>query len=333
MKIEHIPKKWQLVIVAMIFFASGFLTSVIVRRISGNHAENVSTSVPDVTMEELGETSLDYIVENFLRPQGTEGRLLGVEEYGDSLYMVNISIERGELSQQISVLVSRDGKLILLGNGGIIVDLKEEPKVEQKEEKAESEWVLGPDDDPYKGSPDAPVTIIEFSDFQCPYCAAFFGSNEALIASFKQQDPTWEAAYPRIIEEYVETGKVKFVFRDFPLSNHPYAQKAAEAAECADDQEKFWEYHDILFEKTPKIEIESLKQYASDLGLDTAQFNNCLDSGKYTSEVQKDLQDGARAGVTGTPAFFVNGKKLSGAQPFSAFKQVIEEELSKAEAE
>ncbi|MDP3026471.1 MAG: DsbA family protein, partial [Nanoarchaeota archaeon] len=105
-------------------------------------------------------------------------------------------------------------------------------------------------------------------------------------------------------------------------------QKAAEASECAHEQDKFWEYHDKLFENQNALTVEDLKKYASDLKLDTIKFNDCLDSGKYESEVQKDLSDGQKYGVSGTPAFFINGKLISGAQPFSVFQQIIEEELT-----
>jgi len=173
------------------------------------------------------------------------------------------------------------------------------------------------DDDPVKGDKDAPVTIVEFSDFQCPFCQRFY-----------------QQTMPSIEENYVKTGKVKIVFRDFPLSFHQNAQKAAEAAECADDQGKFWEYHDMLFEKGKGdgtgLAVADLKSYAQTLGLNTATFNNCLDSGKYTSEVQKDQADGTSYGVRGTPAFFVNGQLISGAQPYANFQQVIDAELAKA---
>ncbi len=169
------------------------------------------------------------------------------------------------------------------------------------------------DDDPVKGSPDAPVTIVEFSEFQCPYCGLYIRET-----------------FPKIDETYIKTGKVKYVFRDFPLTAiHPNAQKAAEAAGCAARQGKFWEYHDILFNHQDALELSSLKQYAADLGLDTAQFDACLDSGAMAEEVAKDLADGQQYGVTGTPAFFVNGIKLTGAQPFGAFQELIEEELAK----
>ena len=165
------------------------------------------------------------------------------------------------------------------------------------------------DDDSSWGPDDAPVTIIEFSDFQCPYCARFFLQ-----------------AYPQIKQEY--EGKIKFVFRDFPLTSiHQYAQKAAEAAGCANDQGKYWEYHDLLWTKQEALDVDSLKSYAADLGLDTGAFNECLDSGKYASEVQKDIQDGDSYGVQGTPAFFINGLLVSGALPFANFKAVIDAAL------
>ena len=168
------------------------------------------------------------------------------------------------------------------------------------------------DDDPFMGSADAPITIVEFSDFQCPFCAKF--QSETLN---------------QIKERYVNTGKVKLVYRDFPLNSiHPDAQKAAEAAECADDQGKFWEYHDILFDNQVALKVSNLKSYAQQLGLDTATFNDCLDSGKHKEEVTKDLNDGSVYGISGTPGFLINGQVISGAQPFSSFENIIEEILT-----
>ena len=180
-----------------------------------------------------------------------------------------------------------------------------EPTPSPTEPKAE----VGADDDPVKGPATAKITIIEFSDFQCPFCA--------------RAVPTME----QIFKTYGD--KVRLVYRDFPLSFHQYAQKSAEAAECADEQGKFWEYHDSLFANQNALDIDSLKKYASDTKLDTAKFNECLDSGKYAEEVQKDFKDGQSAGVRGTPAFFINGRLVSGAQPFETFKKIIDEELAK----
>jgi protein-disulfide isomerase len=168
------------------------------------------------------------------------------------------------------------------------------------------------DDDPAKGPEDAPVTIIEFSDFQCAYCARFYAET-----------------LPQILENYGD--RVRFVYRDFPLTSiHAHALKAAEAAECADDQGSFWEYHDLLFQNQSALDLDSLKGYAASLNLDTAAFNECLDSGKYTDEVRNDVQDGLAAGVQGTPAFFINGRLLAGAQPYPVFEGAIEAALAEA---
>jgi len=182
------------------------------------------------------------------------------------------------------------------------------------------------DDDPFLGPEDAAVVIIEFSDYECPYCGASAGTHQDLIERFTGQDPTWEPAVPKL-KELAQEGKIKFVFRDFPLGFHQNAQKAAEASECADEQGKFWEMHDLLFENQTALDVPSLKDYASQLGLDTDQFNGCLDSGHMADEVRKDAQDGASFGVEGTPAYFINDISIAGAYPFSAFEELIAAEL------
>ncbi len=168
------------------------------------------------------------------------------------------------------------------------------------------------DDDAFLGKKNAPVTLIEFTDYQCSFCKRH--STQTI---------------PQIKKEYVDTGKVKYVLRDFPLGFHPNAQKAAEASECADDQGKFWEMHDKMFENSHALDVASLKKYASDLGLNSATFDNCLDSGKYAQEAKDDMADGQASGITGTPGFVLidrdgKGHKLSGAQPFAKFKEAID---------
>jgi len=121
--------------------------------------------------------------------------------------------------------------------------------------------------------------------------------------------------------------RIRFVYRNFPLGNHPNARPAAEAAQCANEQGKFWPYHDRLFGDQRRLSEDELKRTAADLGLDAPRFNACVDSHKYKDVVDADIRDGEEAGVTGTPAFFVNGRLLSGAQPYEAFKRVIDEEL------
>ena len=167
------------------------------------------------------------------------------------------------------------------------------------------------DDDPFLGDPNAPVTIVSFEDFQCPFCKRSF-----------------DQTFPLLKKEYIDTGKVKFVFRDFPLSFHPQAQSAAEASECADEQDKFWEYHDALFQNQQTLGPSLYTQLANQLKLDVEQFQQCLDTGKYRQEVQDDFRYGSSVGVSGTPTFFINGIKLVGAQPYQAFQQIIEAELS-----
>ena len=167
------------------------------------------------------------------------------------------------------------------------------------------------DDDAVEGDANAPVTIIEWSDYECPFCARFYSQTLGQIRS-----------------NYIETGKVKLVYRDFPLSFHANAQKAAEAAECAGEQDKYYEMHNKLFEEGVDGGVTSFKQYAKDIGLDTSKFNDCLDSGTMAQEIAKDFQDGQAVGITGTPGFIINGKLVSGAQPYSVFEQVIEAALA-----
>ena len=173
------------------------------------------------------------------------------------------------------------------------------------------------DDDAFIGNEKAKVTVVEFSDFQCPFCRSF-----------------WSGAYQQIKKEYIDTGKIKFVYRDYPLPFHPASQVSAEASECAHEQGKFWEMHDKIFGEQAKqgtgtvtYGTPELKKWASQIGLNSAQFNQCLDSRKYKSEVEKDLADGSAYGVSGTPTLFINGQIIVGAQPFSAFKAVIDKEL------
>ena len=162
---------------------------------------------------------------------------------------------------------------------------------------------------PAKGPESAPVTIVEFSDFQCPFCSRAKTTVDEVVKGYGD--------------------KVRLVFRHFPLSFHQDAPKAAQAAACADDQKKFWEYHDKLFANQGALKVDDLKKHAADLGLDTARFNECLDSGKKEELVKKDMAAGEKAGVSGTPAFFINGVVLSGAVPAEEFKAIIDAELSK----
>ena len=142
--------------------------------------------------------------------------------------------------------------------------------------------------DPAKGRPDAPLTLVEFSDYQCPFCARIARET-----------------FPAVEKAYVETGKVRYVFRDFPLSMHRYAFKAAEAANCAGEQGKYWEMHDRLFENVSALEPEKLPGYAQAVGLDPGRFEECLGSGRHAEEIRADMEDGRKAGVRGTPTLMI----------------------------
>jgi protein-disulfide isomerase len=162
---------------------------------------------------------------------------------------------------------------------------------------------------PTHGPATAPITIVEFSDFQCPYCARLI--------------PTLE----QVKEKYGD--KVRIVFRQFPLGFHQFAQKAAEASLCANEQGKFWELHDAMFENQQALSVEQLKAKAAELGMNAEQFNTCLDNAKFAAQVKADADDGSKAGVSGTPAMFINGRFLSGAQPINEITKVIDDELAR----
>jgi protein-disulfide isomerase len=166
------------------------------------------------------------------------------------------------------------------------------------------------EDAPIKGPANAPITIVEFSDFQCSYCKRVVNVLD------------------QVLERY--PGTVKLAFRDFPIATiHPQAEKAAEAAHCAGEQGKFWEFHDLLFEKQDAIPTTNFAEHAKTLGLEVPTFQTCLDGRKYQAKVERNYAAGVKAGVSGTPAFFINGRLLSGAQPLEAFKAVIDEELDR----
>jgi protein-disulfide isomerase len=163
---------------------------------------------------------------------------------------------------------------------------------------------------PAQGPATAPVTIVEFSDFECPFCGQ-------VVPTLRQ-----------IKEHYGD--KVRLVFRQFPLNIHAHAQKAAEAAVCANEQGKFWQMHDAMFGDQKALEVADLKKKAQSVGLDAAKFDSCLDSGRAAAEVKADERAGTLVGVNGTPAIFINGRSFSGAQPYEALAAVIDQELAAA---
>ena len=246
--------------------------------------EEVSRKAPKVSDEEV----TDFIAKNRSRlSAGDDGELrLKVWDY----------LRGQKVNQQRSDYVRA-----LWLKAGVEVVLPE-PSAARVQVDSNKGFVLGPKD--------APVAIVEFSDFQCPFCKSVIATLKQLMAEYK--------------------GKVKLVFRDFPLADiHPLAPKAHEAARCAAEQGKFWEYHDLLFERAPSLAPAELKQYAGELKLDGATFAKCLDSGKYRQAVAGDVAEGARLGASGTPTFLINGRIVVGAKPIDAFQKLIDGELAK----
>lgn len=201
---------------------------------------------------------------------------------------------------------------------GIEAFVQEQKEAAQPAAKIEN---VNEDNDAYIGDKNAPITIVEFSDYQCPFCRKFY--NDTL---------------PALKEKYIDTGKVKLVYRDFPLNFHKDAIPAAAAAECVRQQTDnltYFAFHDKIYDEqnksgsgTVNIPDENLIQFATELNVNIDKFNECRSSEKTLAEINSDLQEGAQYGVTGTPAFFINGTRLEGAQPFEAFEQIIENELS-----
>ena len=175
-------------------------------------------------------------------------------------------------------------------------------------------------DAPTLGRADAPVTLVEFSDYQCPFCQRFFATT-----------------LPALKKDYIDTGKLRFVYRDFPLEMHPHAREAAVAAHCAGEQGKYWEMHDALFQYQAALAPAQIAERARALGLDSSRFDQCLTSGRHTASIERGLADGAAAGVQGTPGFVVGktqpgdtiqGTPIRGAQPLETFRRIIEQLLA-----
>ncbi|HLC74244.1 MAG TPA: thioredoxin domain-containing protein [Candidatus Nanoarchaeia archaeon] len=256
-----------------------------------------------LSLDDASDKALAFVNSNLL-PPGMSATVGEKKDVGD-LYQVQLSVQ----GQIVDSYITKDGRL-LFPQGIDLTAVVPAPAGTNTQQLQKVD--VSSDDDAVKGDKNAPVTIIEFSDFQCPFCSRFYTDT-----------------LPELDEKYIKTGKAKLIYRDFPLENiHPEARPSAEAAECAHEQGKYYEFHDKLFENQQQLSVANYKKWARELGLDGDKFDDCVDTNKYADEVSKDLADGSAAGVTGTPAFFVNGKLLSGAQPFTAFEALIEAELA-----
>lgn len=266
------------------------ISQIINDKLIEDAAKKANTTVPDLLRKEVndkvGKIS-DEEIQSFYDKNKARFQ-------GKSLDEVKANIQRQLYAQKSSQY--RNQFLDKLKDQANIKVFLTRPKID-----------VSADDDPFKGGKNAKVTIIEFTDYQCPFCA--------------RARPTVK----QILENYGD--EVKYVLRDFPLSFHAQAQKAAEAAQCAGDQNKYWEYSEVLWQNARSLDVANLKKYAGQLKLDQSKFDQCLDSNQYAAEVKKDIADGSKAGVTGTPSFFINGQMLTGARPYEQFKEIIDTEL------
>ena len=254
-----------------------------------------------------GDTAANNLI-SFIKSQpGTQGdvKVISNEKEG-TLYKVTVDYQ----GQNIPVYVSMDGKYLITNVVPLDLKANTDTTTNSANSGAQGNVNVNAGDSAVRGDANAPVTIIEFSDYQCPYCGKFFTDT-----------------LPSIEEQYIKTGKAKLVFKNFPLTSiHSEAEKAAEAAECVRKQKGdsgYWKMHDKLFENQASLSVENYKKWARALGVNEAAFDKCLDEGETASIVKADADYGQQLGITGTPSFFVNGKLLEGAQPFSAFQQAI----------
>jgi len=282
----------------------------------------IQSEIYDAKKQGLDQMIIERLIEKEAKKQGvTEEKLMKVEVQEKAGDMTDQEVQdffnqnkdrfggrsfddiKIPLKQQLAkrkMAIYQDNFLDRLKGKADIKILLEQPRMD-----------VSADDDPMKGGKDAKVTIIEFTDYQCPYCG--------------KARPTVN----KINELYGD--KIKYVLRDYPLppEMHPNAMKAAEAANCARDQNKYWEYSDVLWANQGHLDVVDLKKYAQDLKLNSKDFDACLDSDKYAQEIKKDQADGATVGVNGTPTFFINGKMLTGAINIEEFQKTIDSELKK----
>jgi protein-disulfide isomerase len=272
-------------------------------------------------IHQLIETSLEQVVQERLLEAEAASRKVSREQLlatikpaavtdadVDAFYEQNkgqITRPKREVASEIKSYLEQLGEQN--ANTGYFKKLQDKYKVEYKLEPFRVQVAAT---GPVKGPANAPVTIVEFLDFQCPFSSGM--------------RPTLQ----EVEKKYGD--KVRVVCRQYPLASHPDAQKAAEAALCAHDQGKFWEMHDAMFADQKKLGVDELKARAASLGLNTDKFNKCIDSGEKNAIIQADLKEGAAAGVSGTPAIFVNGRSFSGVVPIEQLTTVIDDELRRA---
>lgn len=250
-----------------------------------------------------GKSVEEYIkinIDDKIKKPGDEELKAFYESHKDQVGGKSFDETKDSISQYMNRRAAQDTRDMLLAQ------IRKDAKVDVKLEPPRVTVEAG--DNPSKGPKNAPITIVEFTDYQCPFCGRVRPTINQVIDKYKDQ--------------------VRYVLRDYPLPFHGNSKKAHEAAHCAGDQGKYWEMNVLLFKNQTALEVAKLKDYAKEVGLNQAKFDKCLDSGKYTKKVDDNQSYGSKVGVNGTPAFFINGISLSGAQPLGAFVEVIDAELA-----
>ncbi len=252
--------------------------------------------------EKVGISQEDYVKKNVFEKVTIEDK--DIKDYYDKNQAQMQGRKFEDIQANLKVYLLREKQQKLYGD--VVAGLKKNAKIAYHIKAPKIPVEEG--DNPSIGPKDAPVTIVEFTDYECPFC----GRARPVVN--------------QVLKEY--KGKVRYVLRDFPLSFHKNSTKAHEAARCAGEQGKFWEMNKMFFENQKALGLDDLRKYAGDLKLNKDKFNACLDSGKYLKAIQANQEYGEKVGVNGTPAFFINGRMISGARPFASFQEIIEEELA-----
>ncbi|GBE55493.1 disulfide bond formation protein D precursor [archaeon BMS3Bbin15] len=285
--------------------ALGLLVGIVIGAITGSFifSEQRTEKKSSVFPMTAGDNAMNFINSRLLQPKGFDGRINSMKEYGE-LYELNIDImKNGQVINTRPIWITKDGKILIFDLLNMSEALQERPAKEPAKVNVTA------DDSPYIGPKNASVVIIEFSDYQCPFCKRFYEQTQS-----------------KILKAY--GNKIKFVFRDFPI--HPLSTNASLAADCAGEQNKYFKYHNLLFANVNEwSKTGNFSKYAEELDLNMTEFNSCFTSQEYINKVKQDKQAGIKAGVRGTPTFFINGILLSGNQPYSAFKTIIDSELNK----
>jgi len=271
---------------------------------------SLNIGVGGSSQDAVVDSAVDFINENLLLGMATAS--VDAVSVENNLYKLDLIITyRDGLIEEFSSYVSKDGKTLF--PTAIAMDEVEEDVEDDTEDDTTDDDEVLPEIDystsQHKGAVNAKITLVEYTDFECPFCFKGFETIEQIVEAYGDE--------------------INLIYKNFPLSFHANAQKAAEAAECAGDQDMFWEMYETLFQNNDALAVDDLKAYADDMGLDTEQFNACLDNDEKAELVQQDLADGQSLGITGTPTFIINGKKIVGAQPFEVIEEVIKEELAK----